>query len=211
MQTNLVELSSREFVSAISTKAPVPGGGGACALVASIGMALGNMVGSLTLGKPKYKDVQEDILVLTQKATALQNRFLELVDLDAQAFEPLSRAYSLPKETPEQQEIKKNTLEEALVQASVVPLSLMKDCAQAIQILEEFSLKGSLIAISDAGCGAICCKAALQGAYLNVKINTKAMKNREVAGKIDDEAQNLLQEYESRAQIVYERVAACLR
>ena len=86
-----------EFVEVLASNAPVPGGGGASALVGAIGMALGNMVGSLTVGKKKYADVQEDIIALKAKADALQKEFLTLIDRDAEMFEPLSRAYGLPK------------------------------------------------------------------------------------------------------------------
>ena len=91
-----------EFVEVLASKAPVPGGGGASALVGAIGMALGNMVGSLTVGKKKYADVEADILTLKEKATALQADFLRLVEADAEAFEPLSKAYGMPRETEEE-------------------------------------------------------------------------------------------------------------
>ena len=91
-----------EFVEVLASKAPVPGGGGASALVGAIGTALGNMVGSLTLGKKKYADVQDDIIALKAKADALQAELLGLVQKDAEMFEPLSKAYGLPKETEEE-------------------------------------------------------------------------------------------------------------
>ena len=94
--------SCEEFVDVLASKAPVPGGGGASALVGAIGMALGNMVGSLTVGKKKYADVEADIIALKEKATALQADFLRLVEADAEAFEPLAKAYGMPRETEEE-------------------------------------------------------------------------------------------------------------
>ena len=91
-----------EFVEVLSSKAPVPGGGGASALVGAVGTALGNMVGSLTVGKKKYADVEDEIIECKKEADEIAKEFLELMDKDAEAFEPLSRAYGLPKSTPEE-------------------------------------------------------------------------------------------------------------
>ena len=88
-----------EFVEVLASKAPVPGGVGASALVGAVGTALGNMVGSLTVGKKKYADVEADIIALKEKATALQADFLRLVEADAEAFEPLAKAYGMPTST----------------------------------------------------------------------------------------------------------------
>ena len=104
----------REFVEVLATKAPVPGGGGASALTGAIGTALGNMVGSLTVGKKKYADVEEDIIALQEKSDALQEELLNLVEKDAEVFEPLSKAYGLPKDTPEQQAEKDAVMEKCL-------------------------------------------------------------------------------------------------
>src|SRR5665648_1169007 len=156
-----------EFIEILASKNPVPGGGGASALVAAIGAALGNMVGSLTVGKTKYIDVEEEIVALKTKSNRLQKELLELVELDASVFEPLSKAYGLPKETKEEKQAKAVIMEEALKNASSVPLEIMRKCCEAILIQAEFAAKGSAIALSDAGVGAIFCKAALQGASLN--------------------------------------------
>ncbi len=91
--------SCRDFVRVLSSKEPVPGGGGATAVAGAIGMALGNMVGSLTVGKKKYENVQNDILKMKEQADELQLELLDLTAEDAQAFEPLSKAYGLPRNT----------------------------------------------------------------------------------------------------------------
>ena len=85
-----------EFVEVLASKAPVPGGGGASALVGAVGTALGNMVGSLTVGKKKYADVEEEMYALKEKATALQKDFLRLIERDAEVFEPLARLTACP-------------------------------------------------------------------------------------------------------------------
>ena len=91
-----------EFVEVLASKAPVPGGGGASALVGAVGTALGNMVGSLTVGKKKYADVEEEMWELKGKCDQLQKDFLRLIERDAEVFEPLSKAYGMPKETEEE-------------------------------------------------------------------------------------------------------------
>ena len=161
--------SCEEFVDVLASKAPVPGGGGASALVGAIGMALGNMVGSLTVGKKKYADVEADIIALKEKATALQADFLRLVEADAEAFEPLAKAYGMPRETEEEKAEKARVMAIVLKDACAVPMEIMEKCCEAIDVIEEFAAKGSALAISDAGVGVVFCKAALLGASLNPK------------------------------------------
>lgn len=202
------KLSCEEYVAVLASKEPVPGGGGAAALVGAIGMALGNMVGSLTVGKKKYADVQEDILALKAKADSLQQDLFRLAAKDAEVFEPLSRAYGLPKDTPEQQAHKAEVMEKALRECCEVPLRIMETCCKAIKLHQEFAAKGTAIAISDVGCGVACCKAALQAASLNVFINTKSMADRAFAEDVNTRANSMLKEYCSLADTVYQAVAA---
>ena len=204
---SFVNVSCTEFVNVLASKAPVPGGGGASALVGAIGAALGNMVGSLTVGKKKYADVEADIIAPQEKATALQNEFLHLVDQDAVVFEPLSKAYGIPKDDPNREKI----MEDALNTACYVPLDIMRACAKAIDVVEEFAAKGSALALSDAAVGAVFLNAALQGASYNVFINTKSMVDRDNAAKIEAEADALLKEYTKKAETVAAGVCQKLR
>ena len=201
------QLSCAKFVEELASKAPVPGGGGASALVGAVGAALGNMVGSLTVGKKKYADVQEDILALKAKTDKLQAELLALVERDAEVFEPLSRAYGLPKDTPEQQAEKTRVMEAALKEACAVPLQIMEKCGEAIELHQEFAAKGTALAISDVGVGVIFCKAAMQGASLNVFINTKYMQDRDHAEAANRRANGLLDKYLPLADAIYADVA----
>jgi formiminotetrahydrofolate cyclodeaminase len=204
---SFVTVSSAEFVNVLASKAPVPGGGGASALVGAIGTALGNMVGSLTVGKKKYADVEADIIALQTKATELQNELLRLVDQDAVVFEPLSKAYGIPKEDPNRESI----MEAALKDACSVPMDIMRTCAKSIDVIAEFAAKGSALAISDAGVGVAFTKAALMGASLNVFINTKSMTDKTYAAGIEKEADELLNKYCALADKIYDSVVARLR
>ena len=201
-----MEKNIDRFLEALASSAPTPGGGGAAALCGALGIALGNMVGSLTLGKKKYADVQEDIAELNAKAEALRAGFVALVDADAEAFAPLSRAYSIPKDDPARDEI----MEPALLKAAEAPLEIMRKCAEALELISGYAAKGSALAISDAGCAAALCGAEMESAALNVKINTKSMKNRADADNINAEMNELLQKYFVLSQEIYNDVSGRL-
>ena len=183
--------SCREFVKALASDAPAPGGGGAAALVGAIGTALGNMVAALTVGKPKYAAVEAEILALKAKCDALQTELLNQVEADEVNFLPLAKAYSIPKDDPSRDAV----MEEATVLACQTPMNIMALCCQAIDCIAVFAEEGSRLAVSDAGCGAVCCKAALQAASLNVFINTKTLKNRAVAEELNAKALTMLDTY----------------
>ena len=202
MAVDFTQNSCREFVEVLASNAPVPGGGGAAALVGAIGTALGNMVGSLTVGKKKYADVEAEIIALKAKCDDLQKQLLDQVPADAEGFEPLAKAYGIPKDDPNRDKV----LEEATIVACRVPMKIMSLCCEAIEAIAVFAEKGSRLAVSDAGCGAVCCKAALQAASLNVFINTKSLKNREVAEKLNAEANGMLDKYCAMADEIFASV-----
>ena len=208
---DFMEKSCKEFTEILASKEPVPGGGGASALAGALGMALGNMVGALTVGKKKYADVEEDIKRLMEEAQSLQDELLALIQKDAESFAPLAAAYGMPKETDSEKAEKARVLEEALKTACGAPLEIMEKCCRVIDLQKEFAEKGSALAVSDAGVGVIFAKAALQGAALNVFINTSSMKDREYAEAIDCKAEEMLTEYTVAADTVYASVYSRLR
>ena len=199
---DFAQASCTEFVTVLASNAPVPGGGGASALVVAIGTALGNMVGSLTVGKKKYADVEEEIIALKAKCDKLQADLLAQIELDAKGFEPLSKAYGIPKDNPDRDRI----LEDATVVACQVPVKIMELCCEALDAIAVFAAKGSRLAVSDAGCGAVCVKAALQAASLNVFINTKTLKNRELAEEMNKKCLGMLDKYCALADEVFNTV-----
>ncbi|MDR1183348.1 MAG: cyclodeaminase/cyclohydrolase family protein [Coriobacteriales bacterium] len=205
--SDLSSQSCTEFIEALASRSPVPGGGGAAALVGAVGTALGNMVGSLTLGNPRYVDVQDDITALKEKADALQIKLIALVTEDAVAFEPLSRAYGLPTDTDEHKAHKAVVMEECLRACCAVPLRIMEGCCEAIDLHQRFAEKGTAIAISDVGVGVAFAKAALEGAALNVFINTKAMADRAYAKEVNGQADALLAAYMKKADAIFDGVA----
>ena len=191
-----------EFNELLASCSPVPGGGGVSALAAALGAGLGVMVGRLTAGKKKDEAQEAELLKLTVEADALRLRLLELVDEDAKCFEPLSKAYSLPKDTPGREEI----MEDCLKLAASAPMEVMHVSCRAIELMEGFARLGSFLTVSDAGCGAELCRAALRSAALNVFVNTRLMKNRDKVEEINREARAMLEKYVPMAENIYRSV-----
>ena len=196
--------SCRTFVEVLASNAPAPGGGGAAALVGAIGTALGNMVGSLTVGKKKYADVEAEIVALKEKCDKLQTELLDQVPADAEGFVPLAKAYGIPKDDPTREEV----LEAATITACQVPMRIMELCCESLDAISVFAAKGSRLAVSDAGCGATIVKAALQAASLNVFINTKTLRNRELAEEMNAKCLGMLDQYGKMADEIFETVKA---
>ena len=196
-----------EFVQVLASKDPVPGGGGASALTGAIGAALGNMVGSLTVGKKKYAGVEADMLALQARATGLQEELLRLMDADAEAFAPLAKAYGIPRDDPDRPAV----MESALRGACGVPMDIMRACDAALDMMAEFAAKGSLLAVSDAGVGAKLLEAALAGASFNVFINAKAMADRAYAEELENETRSLVAACAGKADSVCECVLQRIR
>ena len=198
----LLNSTVAEFTESLASKAPVPGGGGASALVGAVGIALGDMVGEYTVGKKRYADVEEEIKALMEKAQDLRVRLLACIEKDAAAFEPLSRAYAIPKDAPERESV----MEECLRAAAAPPFEILGLCGEAIDLLQEFAEKGSVIVLSDAACGAAFCRSAMQGAAVNIRINTKSMRDREYAQALDAKTGELLAHYLPLAEEIYNKV-----
>lgn len=197
--------SCRSFVAVLASSAPTPGGGGAAALVGAVGTALGNMVGALTVGKKKYAPVEPEIREMMARCDAIQNALLAQVQADADCFAPLAAAYAIPKDDPTRAEV----LEKATLHACTAPMEIMRLCAEAIDVIEVFAAKGSRLAVSDAGCGAAICRAALQAASLNVFINTGALRDRAAAAELEKKAEAYLASCE-KADRIFAQVRAAL-
>ena len=199
--------SCRRFVEVLASDAPAPGGGGASAAVGAFAAALGMMVTNLTIGKKKYADYEEEVKAVRDRLEGLRDQLIDLVDGDAVAFEPLSKAYSIPKDDPERDTI----MENALYEASVVPMSIMETVLAAAKELEVLVAKGSKLAVSDVGVGILFAQAAIEGASLNVYINTKSMKDRERAAALDAKADAIIAEGAALKARIYSGVLAAIK
>lgn len=203
-QMNLSDLKLTEFVHALSSKQPAPGGGGAAALAASMGCALGAMVCNYTIGKKKYAQYEDELKEILAKMLELQMRFLEMIQMDKDNFLPLSEAYGLPSGTDEEKEHKDKVMEDCLNLACEIPIELAEKSFEAIKLHEILVDKGTKIAISDVGVGIQLLKAALTGAKMSAFINTGMMKNKEYS----EEAEKRLSEMEIQASEICQEVSS---
>lgn len=199
-----------EYLEVLSSKAPVPGGGGASALAGALGNALGQMVVNLTVGKKKYAEVEEEMQKYLTDLKTMQQEFLHLSDRDAEVFAPLAECYRLPSTTPEEKEHKDAVMEEKLLDASMVPVEIMEKSLELLEILDVLADKGSRMAVSDVGVAVQFTRTALLGAVMNVYINTKSMKNREKAEEINQKAKRMIKIGKFQADEIYEKVLAQL-
>lgn len=204
---DLIDLSCRDFIKELSSTAPFPGGGGAAALAGAIGVALGAMAGGLSSVRIKEEERRmriEDLLIRLQ---ALQQEFLSLVDEDAKAFEPLSKAYKIPKEDKNRELI----LTKASLNAAIPPMLMMRACCKGVELLEELSSVCSRLLISDVGCGCYLLICAMKSASLNVFINTGSLKDLMKKEELEDETDMMLQEYIPRAEVLADGIMKELR
>lgn len=207
----MAEKSCSHFLEVLASKAPVPGGGGAAAMGGAIGMALSNMVGNLTVGKKKFADVEDEVKILLEQGSQIIEDLKVLVDRDAEVFEPLSKAYGLPKDTPEQAAHKAEVMEECSKEACSVPMEIMRKSFAGIKIHERMGQIGTRLAISDVGCGVVFLKAALISGQLNVLINLGSIKDEKFVEETKLEMDRLLKEGSSIADktlaLVIEKVS----
>ena len=201
----------QEFLDVLSSKEPVPGGGGASALAGALGNALGQMVSNLTIGKKKYALVEDEIKELAERMKGIQGQFTQLADQDAKVFAPLAKCYSLPSDTEEEKAYKAEVMEARLLDASLVPMEIMEKAAEMLEIMDILADKGSRMAVSDVGVGVQFIRTALLGAVMNVYINTKSMKNSGKAEEMNEKAERLIREGTEAADRIYQKVLGQLR
>ncbi len=192
----------QEFLDSLASKEPVPGGGGASALIGAVSCSLCSMVSNLTLGKKKYAEYQDRIQEYLLKLTKINQKLVQDIKKDADAFAPLARAYAIPKDDPDRESI----MEEALVNAAKAPMGILKDLEEILPIMEDLCVIGSKLAISDVAVAATACRAAYEGAVMNIFINTKSMKNRTLAQSYNNQAEKLVRDGVERCNIVYRKI-----
>jgi formiminotetrahydrofolate cyclodeaminase len=202
MQNRTVDV----FLTELASGSPTPGGGGASAVCGAIAAALGSMVGNLTSGKKKYAEYQEEIEVAIEKCGSLVKEFEYLGRKDEEVFEPLAKAYSIPKDQEGRDEI----LEGVLKDASTAPFEVVEKSYETALVLARLAVIGSRLAISDVGVAAAACETAAKGAAMNVYINTKAMKDRAYAEELNRKTDDLVGQTTEICSQVYKQVKELL-
>lgn len=204
------DILPRRFIDELASKSPAPGGGSVAALSGALSAALVCMVCELTIGKEKYKDVEGEMVKIRDKARKLTNEFLIQVQKDEEAFNDVIACFRLPKETDEQKEERSAKIQEALKQATIVPLETMKMSRDVLKLAEVVAQKGNVNAISDAGVAAVQAQAASESAEYNVLINLGNIKDEEFKTRTKSEYDKLKEETLKLANKVKEAVIAKL-
>ena len=198
----MLHKSVNEFTAALASRASVPGGGSASALAGALAAALGGMVGELTIGKKQYAAAEPILRELLGQAEELREALLACVEKDAAALAPLAETYAIPKDDPARAE----TLEACLRAAAAPPMEVLELTARTVELLRSFADMGSPLAVSDAAVGAALAAAALRGAEINVRVNTRLMRDRTAAAALDDRARTIAESALRRAEAVYNDV-----
>lgn len=196
----MMDASINEYMEILTSSAPVPGGGGASAVGAALGMGLSNMVASLTTGKKKYAEYEEEICSILEQGKALQQELLTLSERDAEVFEPLSKLYALPKDTEEQQAYRREALSKASIDAALVPMQIAEKALCGMRLCRRVAEIGSRLAVSDAGCGILFLRAAIRAALYNVRINLPLIIDEEFVKSL----QNRMTEIVAEAKMLEE-------
>lgn len=199
------------FLEALASAEPTPGGGAAAACAGALAAALAAMTGSLTVGKPAYAEVDAEVRAQLDELALLRGQLLELVGADERAFEPIGRAYRMPKGTEAERQARHEAIQASLAPASSVPLECMRACLRVIDAASFLAEHGNRTALTDAASAALIAKAALQAASLNVYVNAAVMDDRSQAAVFLDQADFLSREGMARADEAYGRVVAGLR
>ena len=172
------------FANETASESPAPGGGSISAYMGALGAALATMVANLSSHKPGWDERWEEFSKVAERGQVLKDQLLDLVDEDTNAFNKIMAALQMPKKTDADKAARMEALELASQYATKVPFKTMNVAFEAFDIVEAMAKTGNPASVSDAGVGALCCRSAVMGAYLNVKINAAGLKDRAFAEKI---------------------------
>lgn len=206
----LAHLQVTEFADLLGSDAPAPGGGSAAALEGALGASLTAMVCALTVGKKKYADVQDLAAETEQKALDLKRRFLDVMDRDTEAFNAVSAVFAMPKSTPEEKAARSAAMQEALKGCTKTPFEMMELAVESLELTASVLGKTNASAASDLGVSALSVKAAIQGAWLNVRINIASLKDPDLAEDYRRRGEALLEKALPLADRIYDTVLASL-
>jgi glutamate formiminotransferase/formiminotetrahydrofolate cyclodeaminase len=189
----LVRLNLKEFANETAADSPAPGGGSIAAYAGALGASLGTMVANLSAGKRGWEDKAAYFSEWAVKGQALKDRLLFLVDEDTRAFNRIMTAFGLPKNTEEEKKTRTAAIQEATKYAVEIPFKAMQTAAEALPLCEAMVKEGNPNSISDGAVGALCLRTAIEGAYLNVRINAKDLKDREFAEEYLNQAKTIFE------------------
>ena len=187
----LTELTVKGLLAETAGDAPVPGGGSISALNGAIAAALAEMGANLTIGKKKYADVQDEMAEIAKSAAALQKELVLDVDRDSEAYDGVSQAFKLPKETDEEKAIRSAAIQENTKKAALVPMEVARRASTLLPSIEAVVARGNQNAVTDGCVAMMCARVAVVGALFNVRINLTSIKDEEFVARLREEADRL--------------------
>jgi glutamate formiminotransferase/formiminotetrahydrofolate cyclodeaminase len=185
-------MTVKGFAEETASESPAPGGGSVAAVMGAFGAALSTMVANLSAGKRGWDDRWEEFSQWADKGQKVLAKMLELVDEDTRSFDGIMAAMGLPKGTPEEKEARRKAIEAATLRAAQVPLETMKTAMEVFPIAEAMARDGNPNSASDAGVGALAARAAVRGAFLNVKINAEGLEDKAAAAELIEEGEAMV-------------------
>ena len=200
----------QQFLDELASKSATPGGGSAAAIMGAQGAALISMVCNLTIGKPKFAEVEADMQALLSDAEALRQQLTDMIKADVDVFNRVMASYGLPKETDAEKAARSAAIQDVLKEATDVPLDCAKACAKVIALSQIAADKGNPNVISDAGAGLMAAYGGLKIAALNVYINAGSLKDRDFADAKLAELADIMQDAESSTAELYQAIQAKL-
>ena len=193
-------MTINEFAKIVASDFPVPGGGSIAALCGAIGAALSEMVANLTVTKKKYADSKEEMTEIINKASLLREKLLNYIEEDSSAYNMVTLAYKLPKETEEEKAYRSGKIQEGLKVAASVPLKVAETAFEIFPLAEALVLRGNLSSVTDALVGAMMARTGVLSAILNIRINLDSIKDQEFIKDLKEKADAL-----EEKTIIYEK------
>lgn len=194
----------KNYLDEISSNSPTPGGGNVSAFCGALACSLGMMVCNLTIGKKKYAEVEDEIKEISIKIEKYKNDFLKLAEKDNIAFEQVMSAFRLPKETEDEMKTRSERIEDATIQAAVIPSNVIETCRSVIPLIKTVASKGNRNSLSDVGVAAALLKTASEGAYLNVMINCSSLSNKTYGAEFLKKSEVAFNEVKTQAEKILE-------
>jgi formiminotetrahydrofolate cyclodeaminase len=210
MTERLTDKPTKSFLDELASPAPAPGGGSVAALSGALGAGLISMVCNLTLGKPKYAAVQDDISALLKKSESLRKQLTDLLEEDVQAYTLLSQTMKMPRDTEEQKAARAALMDKALKGATNVPMRVAEACVAVMALCPSAAEKGNTNAVSDVGVGILMAEAGLRSAALNVLINLGLIKDERFVSESRKKLNGLLQGKPALRDEIYNLVVSKL-
>ncbi len=205
-EKKLVEMSVKAFANETASESPAPGGGSIAATVGALGASLGTMVANLSSHKRGWDDRWEEFSDWAEQGQHYKDQLLYFVDEDTRAFNKIMDAFGLPKKTEEEKKARKQAVEEASKYAMEIPFKVMETAYRSIEVMRAMAENGNPNSVSDAGVGALCALTAVEGAFLNVKINAAGIMDKEFTGKLISDGEEITQKTRACCEAVLETV-----